>query len=312
LNYGGTAAGQSTPAGLALTITAMSGGMLNPALTTALANLGDMEFDFIALPYTDSISLDAVKAFLSTKTGRWSWSKLLYGHAFSAYRGTLAQCTTFGVSRNDEHVSILGFNGSPSPAYVWAADLAGTAAVSLRADCARPLQTLAMSTVLAPPVAQRFSISDRNVLLWDGISTFNVASDGTVMLENIITTYQVNTSGVADDSMLEVEAMFNIAYILRQLKSDVTSKFSRMKLVSDATRVTAGTNTVNPKTIKAAQIAKYKEMEDNGFAQNSAKFAAGLIVQQNSSNPNRIDVLYPAILMNQLRVFALLLQWTYK
>jgi phage tail sheath gpL-like len=312
LNYGGTAAGQSTPTGLAVTITAMSGGVLNPGLTAALANLGDMEFDFIALPYTDSISLDAVKAFLSTKTGRWSWSKGLYGHAFAAYRGSLAQCTTFGLTRNDEHVSVMGFNGSPSPAYIWAADLAATVAVSSRADCARPVQTLAMSTVLAPPVAQRFSISDRNVLLWDGISTFNVASDGTVLLENVITTYRVNSYNVADDSMLEVEAMFNIAYILRQLKADVTSKFSRMKLVSDATRVSAGSNTVNPKTIKSAQIAKYKELESNGFAQNSAKFAQGLVVQQNTSNPNRIDVLYPAILMNQLRVFALLLQWTYQ
>jgi phage tail sheath gpL-like len=67
-----------------------------------------------------------------------------------------------------------------------------------------------------------------------------------------------------------------------------------------------------PAAIQSTQIAKYKELESNGFAQNSAKFAQGLVVQQNTSNPNRIDVLYPAILMNQLRVFALLLQWTYQ
>ena len=312
LNYRGSAGGESIPVGMAATITAMAGGMLNPTLTTALANLGDMEFDFIVLPYTDSTSLDVIKAFLSTKTGRWSWSKMQYGHVFAAFRGSLAQCTTFGMTRNDEHVSVMGFNGSPTPAYLWAADLAATAAVSLRADCARPLQTLAMSSVLAPPVAQRFAITDRNVLLWDGISTFTVASDGTVMLENIITTYRVNASNVADDSMLEVEAMFNIAYILRQLKADVTSKFGRMKLVGDETRPVPGTNSVNPKIIRAAQIAKYQEMESNGFAQDSKKFAAGLIVQKSTSNPNRVNVLYPAILMNQLRIFALLLQWTYQ
>ncbi|BEV15145.1 phage tail sheath subtilisin-like domain-containing protein [Herbaspirillum sp. DW155] len=312
LNYRGSLGGESTPTGLGVTITAMSGGATNPTLTTALANLGDREFDFIAFPYTDSASLDAIKSFLSTKTGRWSWQKMIYGHAFTAFRGSLSQATTLGVSRNDEHVSILPFNGSPSPAFIWAADLAATAAVSLRADCARPLQTLAMSTVLAPPLEKRFTISDRNVLLWDGMSTFTVADDGTVQLDSIVTTYQKNAAGVADDSMLYVEAMFNIAYVLRQLRADVTTKFARMKLVSDATRVTYGTNTVNPKTIKAAQIGKYKQLEDNGFAQNSAAFAQNIIVQQNSQNPNRVDVLYPAVLMNQLRIFALLFQFTYQ
>ena len=68
----------------------------------------------------------------------------------------------------------MGFNDSPSPSYIWAADLAGTAAVSLRADPARPLQTLALSTVLAPPLHSRFDLSDRNTLLWDGVSTFTV------------------------------------------------------------------------------------------------------------------------------------------
>lgn len=312
LNYRGSLGGEVSPSGLGVSITAMSGGMTNPGLATALANLGDREFDFIVFPYTDSASLDAMKSFLSTKNGRWSWSKMIYGHAFSAFRGTLAQATTLGVSRNDEHVSILPFNGSPSPAYIWAADLAATAAVSLRADCARPLQTLALSTVLAPPLEKRFTISDRNVLLWDGMSTFTVADDGTVQLDSIVTTYQKNASGVADDSMLYVEAMFNMAYVLRQLRADVTTKFARMKLVSNDTRVTYGTNTVNPKTIEAAQIGKYKELESNGFAQNSAAFAKNIIVRQNSQNPNRVDVLYPAILMNQLRVFALLFQFTYQ
>src|SRR5450830_210826 len=310
LNYRGSAGGEATPTGLAVTIAPMAGGLLNPSLVTALANLADKEFDFIVMPFTDSTSLDAIKSFLSTKTGRWSWSQQLFGHAFAAFRGTLAACTTFGLTRNDEHVSVMGFNGSPSPAYVWAADLAATVAVSSRADPARPVQTLALSSVLAPPLSARFSLSDRNVLLWDGISTFTVGPDGTCALENVITTYRVNAFGAPDDSMLEVEYMYNAAYVLRQLRSDVTSKFSRMKLVGDETRISPGTNTVNPQLIKGAQIAKYQKMEDDGYVQNSKAFAQGLIVQKSTSNPNRVNVLYPAVLMNQLRVFALLFQYT--
>jgi len=310
LNYGGTLAGESTPAGLAATITAMSGGLVNPDLTTGLANLGDQQFDFIALPYTDSTSLDAIKSFLSTQTGRWSWSSQLYGGAYCAYRGTLGSLTTFGVTRNDEHVSILGFNGSPTPSWVIAADVAAAVAVSARADPAQPLQTVTLASMQAPPLPMRFELTDRNTLLYDGISTFTVADDGTVAIENLITTYQKNSFGDADDSYLEVETMNTLAYVLRDLKSLVTTKYARKKLAADGTRVVPGTNVVTPSMIKADLIARYQTLETNGYVQGSSVFAQGLIVQQNSTNPNRIDVLYPAILIDQLRVFALLMQFS--
>ncbi|VVD75064.1 phage tail protein [Pandoraea horticolens] len=309
INYRGAASGETLPAGLALTITPMAGGAVNPALTTAFANLLDKEFDFIAFPYTDANSLDAMKAFLSSTTGRWSWSKQIYGHAFSGYRGTLGALTTFGTSRNDEHVSVMGFNDSPTPAWILAADLAGTVATSVRADAARPVQTLALSSFLAPPLASRFALSDRNTLLWDGISTFTVASDDTVAIENLITTYQQNSFGQPDDSYLEVETLFTLAYVLRALRSVVTSKYSRMKLAADGTRFAPGSSIVTPAIIKADLIAQYQQLEYDGFVQQSAVFAEGLIVQQNSTNPNRVDVIYPAVLIAQLRVFALLMQF---
>ncbi|MFM0191645.1 hypothetical protein PQQ65_01020 [Paraburkholderia strydomiana] len=50
LNCRGAAGGESTPAGLTTTIVAMTGGTTNPALTSALASLGDTTYDFIAFP----------------------------------------------------------------------------------------------------------------------------------------------------------------------------------------------------------------------------------------------------------------------
>ena len=42
---------------------------------------------------------------------------MIYGGGFSAFRGTLGTCTAFGLSRNDQHMSVMAFNGSPDP--VW-------------------------------------------------------------------------------------------------------------------------------------------------------------------------------------------------
>jgi len=311
LNYYGAQNGESTPAGLVAAITPMAGGLVNPSLTAALANLGDQLFDFIVMPYTDATSLNAVKAFLSSTTGRWSWSQQLYGHAFSAFRGTLAACQTFGAARNDEHVSVMGFNDSPTPSWILAADLTAAAAVSCRADPAQPMQTVALASFLPPPIESRFPLTDRNTLLYTGISTFTVGDDGTVALENVITTYQKNSFGQADDSYLEVETMHTLTAVLRRLKSVVTTKYARKKLAANTTRPAPGSNIVTPNIIKADLIADYQSMQDDdGWVQGAEVFAQGLVVEQDTNNPNRVNVLYPAVLIDQLRIFALLMQFT--
>lgn len=309
LNYLGTAGGEATPAGITPTITDMASGATAPSLTTPLANLGDVAYDFIAVPYTDTASLDAIKSFLGDTSGRWSWDVQVYGGAFSAYRGTSSALTTFGTGRNDQHMSVMGFNDSPSPAWIWAAAYTAQAAVSVRADAAQPIRAVPLLGVLAPPIQSRFPLSTRNTLLWDGISTFDVAADGTVMIEKAITTYQLNSQGQPDNSYLDVETLYNLAYVLRALKSVITSKYARVKLASDGTRFGAGSNVVTPSVIKADIIAQYQQLEQAGFVQQSKTFAQGLIVQQNATNPNRLDVLWPGILMDRLDIFALLAQF---
>lgn len=309
LNYRGTPSGEAVPAGLQLTLTALTGGATNPVLDTALASLGDEPFDFIVCPYTDTASLDALKALLNDKTGRWSYASQVYGHVFAAQRGTLATLATAGNARNNQHESIMGFYDSPSPAWIWAADVAGTAAVALRADPGRPLQTLALSTVLAPPSPSQFILGERNTLLWDGISTFMVGGDGTVAIENLITTYQKNSFGVADDSYLQVETLFLLMYVLRAQRALVTSKYSRVKLAANGTRFAPGSAVVTPIVIRSDLIAQYREMEYNGYVQDADGFAKALIVERNNANPNRVDVLWPGTLINQLRIFALLAQF---
>ena len=47
----------------------------------------------------------------------------------------------------------------------------------------------------------------------------------------------------------------------------------------------------------------------NGLVENLAAFKANLIVERDDNDPNRVNVLYPPDLVNQLRVFAVLNQF---
>lgn len=306
LNYLGLTGGELAPSGFEMTITAMSGGNGAPDLLNGLANLKDRSFDFIVNPYTDTVSLDVVKTFLAD---RWAWDKQLYGHSYGVITGTYGQLADFGEKRNDQHASLLGVNGSPSPDYQWSAAYTGAIAQSLRNDPGRPLQTLVISGVLPPDDTNILELTERNNLLHSGISTFTVDDDGTVRVENIITTYQKNAYGDNDDSYLQVETLYLLMFVSRYLRTQVTSKFGRMKLADDGTRFAPGSAIVTPNIIRAELIAQYGFLEFNGHVQDAKGFAKGLKVERNSQNPNRVDVLWTGTLINQLRVFALLNQF---
>lgn len=310
VNFKGVAGGEVLPAGLGVTFVAMASGATNPVLTTAITNLLDTPFDFIVCSLTDATSLAAIAALLNDTTGRWSWSSQVYGHCWIAKRGSAGTNASFATALNNQHFTSIAFQDSPTPAWKWAAAFAGIDAVSLRADPGVPLQTLIVPGILAPPLASRWSLLVRNnTLLYGGCSTWTVDASGNIVTENIITTYVTNAQGQADDSYLQVETMFLIPFVLRALASLVSTKYARKKLAADGTRLLPGSNTVTPSMIRADVIAKYRELEGGGFVQNATAFAAALIVEKSTTNPNRVNMLLPATFIEQFRVFAVLLQF---
>ncbi|MNL24957.1 Phage tail sheath protein [compost metagenome] len=61
---------------------------------------------------------------------------------------------------------------------------------------------------------------------------------------------------------------------------------------------------VTPVVMKAEAIAKFREWEDLGLVENIDDFKANLIAERNASDPNRMDMLLPPDLVNQLRIVA--------
>ena len=311
INYLGATGGEVLPAGLAVTITAMAGGTVSPTLTTGLASLNDQPFDYIANPYTDTTSLNALQSFLNDVTGRWSWTEQIYGGVFSASRGTVGALQTLcgDGARNDQHMSIMGFYDSPTPNWLWAAAYTAAAAASLRNNPAQPLHTLVLQGVLAPPLQSRFALTDRMTLNWSGIATFTVGADGSVIVEAAITTYQLNVFGQPDNSYLQVCTLFNIMYVVRFMQSALSSKYARVSLVANGTTIAAGSAVVSPNMVRGELISTFQQLEDSGNVQNAAAFAANVIVEQNATNPNRLDILWPGTLADQLDTLAMLFQF---
>lgn len=308
-NYYGTVGGEDTPDGLNIVINQMSGGTGTPNLTPVIAAMGDKLLDFIAFPFNDLSSLATFNHEMNDTTGRWSYARQLYGHAYTAKKGNLTELVEFGDKLNYQHISVAGYESRVQTGLdELIAMRTARNAIFIRNDPARPTQSGMLNGALPASDSNQFTLTEQQSLLSHGIATAYVSS-GNLLIQRDITTYQRNSYGIADNSYLDSETLHTLAYVLRKLRSVITSKYPRHKLANDGTRFGAGQAIITPAVAKAEINATYRQLELMGLVENFDVFKKNLIVERNINDPNRLDVLFPPDLVNQLRVFAVLAQF---
>jgi len=294
--------GEVLPAGVALTITAMSGGTSNPSLSNLLAAMSDLWFQIWTHPYTDATSLTAVETELAARFGPL---RATGGYAISSAAGTFSTLATLGTGRNSPHSELIAQPGaSPlTPPMEFAAETAALIALYGSQDPARGFQTLALSNAVAPPETDQFDFSERNLLLFDGIATSTRAAGGVVQLERMISTYQTNAAGQPDTAFLDATTLLTLLYLRHSFRV-VMSKFSRYKLADDGTRLDGDQPVMTPKLGFAEALTWFRDMEGLGLVEKYDAFKANLVVERSRTDPNRLDFLLPPNLINQLIVTA--------
>lgn len=298
--------GEALPPGQGATITPMAAGSVNPDVTAAVTAMGDEWFNVIAMPYTDTTALNALEVELAS---RWGPMRAIEGQAIAAHVAAHGALLTLGNGRNSPHTSIMGVYGSPTPPWEWAGALAGVAAFYAQQDPARPFQTLPLVGVLAPPEGDRFTQSERNLLLLDGIATFTVDLDGTVRIDRLITTYQTNAAGAPDPSYLDANTLFTLGYLRYTFRNHFATRYPRHKVGDDGNRFGAGQAIITPKIGRAECITLFRQWEERALVENVDQFKADLVVERNADDRNRLDFLLPPDLVNQLVVVGAQIQF---
>ncbi|EJT5019121.1 phage tail sheath subtilisin-like domain-containing protein [Salmonella enterica] len=293
--------GETTPDGLTVVITPPAAKAANPDITRSVANMGERQYNYVVMPYKDQANLNVLSTELLK---RWGPVKMSDGAVWMAHTGTQGEITAFGESRNDFLFTCSAVPKAPEPDYIWAASVCATCAPSLSTDPARPLQTLAVSSRLAPQSADRLTREERNLLLHGGIATVTVAAGDVVQIERQVTMYRVNKYGDVDPSYLDIETIYTLSYLRYSLRTFVTQRFPRHKLADDGTPVAPGQPVVTPKIMSLQLIALGEEWVDQGLVENLDTFRKNLLVERNASDRNRLDVLCTPDLVNQFRFFA--------
>ncbi len=301
---------EKTPKGLAVVITAMSGGTSNPDVATAFAAMGPMLFNWMVFPYNDTANITALETKL---TSLWGPTQQRGTRAFTAFRGNLAASSTYGSGRNNPHVTCMPTNITPQPAYVIAAINAMAAAGPLSRDPSRSLADTALPGMIPPSNDVRWLPEEWNDLLWAGMSAYDVGMDGVCRINRQITQYQTAPSGLGDVSYLDITRPETLARVRTKQIEMLRNKFitGRFKLSDDETAKFDSSQPVLTKDVfRANMFALYEGelVEHLAWCHHSEKYKASFKEEFDTAN-NAVYWADEPYLIGQVNVMAGLMQF---
>ena len=298
--------GEELPAGVGVTVNALSSGSGEPSIQDAIDAIGSEQYNVIIHPYTDSTNLGDLEDELDSR-----WGPLVQndGVAITSKRDSYANLVTLGDARNSPHSSILAGTGIPQSPWNLAAAAGARVSASAQIDPARPFQTLQLTGLNVPSILDRLLDSQRDQLLKHGIATVVPSPGGILRIERMRMTYKENEVGAPDESYADMNTVLTLSYLRYSLRTRIQLRYPRHKLADDGTRYAAGQAVVTPKVLRSEIILLFKEWEELALVEGISQFKADLIVERNANDKSRIDVLMPPDLVNQLRVVGAQIQF---
>ena len=187
----------------------------------------------------------------------------------------------------------------------------GTAAVcdaALAIDPGRQLKTLPLPGIKAPAISDGWDDTERNLHLFDGLSTWTVDNGGQVRLDRQVTMYQTNAAGLADSALLDITTPATMIFLAVDLSGYISSKYPRHKLADDGTKFGEGQAIVTPRILTAEMLVRALYWEERGLVEDLEQYTQDLVVERDPDNRNRVNILCPPNLVNNLMQLAILLQ----
>jgi phage tail sheath gpL-like len=283
----------------------MAGGSGNPDITTAIAAMGDEHYNWIVNPWTDATNMGVLETELASRFGP---IRQIGCRAFTAIPGTYGTAAAFGNSRNHPHVTCIGTGLSVTAPWCWAAVNAVVAGNSLVNDPSRQLHSLLLPGIKAPAREDRFIFDERNLLLFDGISTYTVDAGGNVLIEAQITMYQEDAQGNADDSMLYINVP-ELTDARRHRLAILFAPYARDKLMDDGNNIPAGQPVMTPNKAAALLAGEYREgIEELGWYEGFDSWFESLLVEKQGNRlaivdqPNYVENLRQVFMRDELVV----------
>lgn len=298
--------GDELPAGVGVAIVGMASGAGVYDLDDVWAVTGDVQFNVIACPFTDTAALISLETELDRKWGAMIHSA---GYGFMAFDGDHSTTSALGDGRNNGHTSIFSSFGVPMPVWEVAAGLAAIAALGYSNDPGKALQGRPLVGFLPPLEADRWTREERQLLLESGIATVEVDAAGRLVIERTASTWTKNAVGSPDIAFRDANTHFTVDYLQFTARARISSRFQDFKLADDGTEFSSSQDVMTPQLLKSELVALYQDSIELGLVQDLGGYKNSIVAEIDSGDPSRINVQHAPRLIGQARIFALKLQF---
>ena len=274
--------------GITSTVVAMASGATDPTIASTLAAVASAGHTIIGTAFNDSVNLLALRSHLDNVSGPMEQRGAI---GAAGHTGTLAQATTLAASVNSGRITLGLVPAVLSLPFEVAAAYA--ALLASEEDPARPLNTLALGGIAVIPLANRLMRQEQETALANGVTPFEVGPGSQVQVVRAVSTYTLDASGVPDTSLLDITTIRTLDYVRKTMRERIALRFPRDKL-SERTADRARSELLDV-------MVKLEELE---IIENVDKYKAGLIVERDSQDPNRLNAKIPTDVVNGLHVFG--------
>ena len=295
------------PKGMTVAVTPMSGGTLNPSIAGVITAIAGILYSDIICPWQDPTNLGLLATELDA---RFTATAHLDGYAWFCLTGTYAAMTTAKASLNSRFRSPLGVTNPQSPPWVISAAMGAACAQALFNDPSKQLKGVILAGVTAPLPQDVIPETEQQLLLQEGISTFTVLRDGTMVLQKVVSECTTHTSGALKTAWHDCMAAKVATRIRYDWRAYSNLRYPSNKLADDGSLAANNDpNVATPDRLAGSWTARMNVYGKLGWVEDVQNQARLANFQRDPNDRNRVNSEQPYLRVGNLMVLACMLQF---
>ena len=273
--------------GLTYQANAFTGGAKNADIATALSKVAGKHYHIICSPFSDDANAKALSNHITNVSNAIEQRGCIGVLGMSA---TLSTATTATGKINDGRITCAWYKGAVEPNGIIAAGYA--AVLAFEEDPAKPLNTLEIKGLAVTPDAQWPLFAECNNALYNGLTPLTVVNNR-VQIMRAVSTYTKSANNTDDPALLDITTIRTLDYTRRAIKERIALRFPRDKL----------SDRLLPK-VKSEILDVLIKLDQAEIIENAEANKGKLVVARAQNDPNRVNAIIPADVVNGLHVFA--------
>lgn len=298
----------STTAGVTFGITAMAGGLVNPDVDLALANVGTTWITMMVnlLEIDDAVNLARYETFAE---GRWG---AIIRKPLVVFTGNTEEDVTLAVAVPDANANsrvlsqLVAPDSKELPFVVAAAEIVPIIVIANNSP-ASGYALRSADSVAAGADSEQWTFVERDLAVKAGSSTVEVR-DGVVHISDVVTFHHPSGNPLPEYRYVrDIVVLQNILFGLDLIFE--SPEWAGAPLIPD-TQITSSRNARKPMHARAAVARLIDDLGLGALISNPEAAKAGVVAGLSATNPNRLDVKVPVQISGTINIISVDLCWS--